>query len=278
MENDEAVVLRTYSSEAVASIAAARLGSDGVEALVQKDDCGGAYPALQASAGVRLLVRPEDLERAERILGEIEAEEAKEVVPRARKQDREATKADPLILFALFVLGVAVGYFLAPSIMDQSTYTGDVKRDRNARGTVGTIYHYEDGQLARVEEDRNYDGKIDAWHKYREGKIRSSTSDDNFDGQPEAWTTYIDRFNYVVRMDTDADGKPDVTVFFANGLVQKRDWHPNDSAVIERRQLYEHGVLKEELVDADKDGVFDQRITFDRYERPSGTTKVWIRN
>ena len=49
MNFDEAVVVRTYASEAEASIAASRLGSEGIGAHIQKDDCGGAYPALQMS-------------------------------------------------------------------------------------------------------------------------------------------------------------------------------------------------------------------------------------
>ncbi|MBI5249080.1 MAG: DUF2007 domain-containing protein [Desulfomonile tiedjei] len=74
MNLDEAVILRTYASETFASIAAARLGSGGIEAHIQKDDCGGAYPSLQISGGVRLLVKPEDLEDAQKILNEMEAE------------------------------------------------------------------------------------------------------------------------------------------------------------------------------------------------------------
>ena len=76
MNLDEAVVLRTYANEAIAILAETRLGFEGIETHIQKDDCGGAYPSLQMCRGVRLFVRPEDLGDAEKILNEMEAEES----------------------------------------------------------------------------------------------------------------------------------------------------------------------------------------------------------
>ncbi len=272
MNLDEAVVLRTYAGELVASIAASRLGSEGIEAIIQKDDCGGQYPPLQMTRGVRVLVRPEDLENADKILGEMEAEDFGKI--EAQEEDSKKAKSSPILLIGLFSLGLAAGYVLSPSLTDLSRYTGVVKYDRNAEGTVGAFAYYVDGKLARVEEDRNYDGKIDAWHKYVGGEIRSSTYDENFDGEPDAWATYKNQFNSVTKLDTDFDGKADATVVYVNGLKQRTDWHPNDSPIIERRQLFKHEVLREELVDSDRDGNFDLRITYDRYERPLETTKI----
>jgi hypothetical protein len=91
MNLDEAVVLRTYPNEALARIVVSRLGFEGIEAHIQKDDCGGAYPSLQMSRGVRLLVKPEDLEDAERILNELEVEESQKVEKGAEQEDRKTT-------------------------------------------------------------------------------------------------------------------------------------------------------------------------------------------
>jgi len=275
MNLDEAAVIRTYASEAVATIAASRLGSEGIEAHIQMDDCGGAYPALQWSRGVRLLVKPEDRENAEAILNRMEAEDAGEIEQQDRQEDRRKTKSYPMLLIGL-LFGFAAGYFLAPELTDRSTYTGVVKRDLNKDGTPGLFYHYVDGQPVRAEEDRNYDGKPDAWYKYVAGKLRTSERDNNFDGRPDVWGTIKDLFNGVEKVDTDFDGKPDATVFTVNGLKHRVDWHPHDSANVERREFYEHGLLKEKLVDTDGDGIFDQRITYDRYERPIETAKCWV--
>ncbi len=40
----------------------------GLQAIIQKDDCGGMRPHLQMSTGVRLLIRREDKDKAEAIL------------------------------------------------------------------------------------------------------------------------------------------------------------------------------------------------------------------
>lgn len=281
MNTDEAVVVRTYAGEMVANIAASRLGSEGVEAYIQKDDCGGAYPSLQMSGGVRLLVKAEDLEAAERILSAMEAESpggSTAAEDQEQSRNRKGVKSSPLLPIGLFLLGLATGYFLSPELTYRSMYTGVVKKHRNPEGKPGTFYYYSDGQLIRAEEDRNYDGKMDVWYKYVSGEISSVTYDDNFDGRPDKWATAKDQFNYVEKVDTDYDGKPDVTVFYTNGLKQRRDWHPKDSPIIERRELYENGVLKETLADTDGDGIFDLRITYDRFERPTGQSKCWIPN
>ncbi|MBM4294562.1 MAG: DUF2007 domain-containing protein [Deltaproteobacteria bacterium] len=70
MNLDDAVVIETFSSRAVAELAAGLLESEGIEALVMADDAGGAYPMLQFVRGVRLLVAAEDEERAREILSD----------------------------------------------------------------------------------------------------------------------------------------------------------------------------------------------------------------
>jgi hypothetical protein len=91
MDLDEAVVLRTYSNEAIAILAETRLGFEGIETRIQKDDCGGAYPLLQMCRGVRLLVNPEDVEDAEEILNKMEAEESGEFEPDTEQEHPRTT-------------------------------------------------------------------------------------------------------------------------------------------------------------------------------------------
>jgi hypothetical protein len=277
MNIDEAVVVRTYESEIAAGIAASRLESEGIEAHIHKDDCGGAYPSLQMAGGVRLFVKPEDLEDAKRILDEMDTEVSVEGERAEPEEDRKRSRLGVFLVIGSFLLGLALGYLLSPELRLRSNYTGVIKHDRNAAGTPGIYYYYVDGQFTRLEEDRNYDGKPDAWYKFVAGKISTSAYDDNFKGQPNRWATYKDRFNYVEKVDTDFDGKVDVTIHYVNDLEHRRDWHPGDSAIIERRDIYEYGILKEVLRDTDRDGVFDSKTTYDRFERPKETTKCWVR-
>ena len=48
------------------------LEGSGIDATIQKDDCGGMRPYLQIMTGVQLLVAQEDAERAMEILKETE--------------------------------------------------------------------------------------------------------------------------------------------------------------------------------------------------------------
>ena len=62
------VVIRSFTSEWEADIAKGALEAFGIESMISRDDCGGQRPHLAFSAGVNLLVRAEDVERAEEVL------------------------------------------------------------------------------------------------------------------------------------------------------------------------------------------------------------------
>ena len=64
----EVVVLKMFSNEIEARMAQQLLEESGVKAFVFKDDVGGMEPQLQLTAGVRLLVRGADAERAQELL------------------------------------------------------------------------------------------------------------------------------------------------------------------------------------------------------------------
>lgn len=62
------VVLRTFSNEAEARIAAAALEAHGVPSHIQADNAGGALPAMSVLFPIRLIVRRDDAEFAATIL------------------------------------------------------------------------------------------------------------------------------------------------------------------------------------------------------------------
>ena len=57
----ELMTVSTFPSDADALIAKGVLDEAGIESMIRSDNAGGMYPAL---AGVELLVRAEDFERA----------------------------------------------------------------------------------------------------------------------------------------------------------------------------------------------------------------------
>lgn len=64
----ELVVLRDFLKKGEAEIAQGALQAEGVKSIIQADDAGGEEPGLWMG-GVKLLVRPQDVDIANEILG-----------------------------------------------------------------------------------------------------------------------------------------------------------------------------------------------------------------
>ena len=61
-------VIRTFINNVDAELARTALEAAGIESMIRADDCGGTRPHLWMG-GVELLVREEDVARAEEVLG-----------------------------------------------------------------------------------------------------------------------------------------------------------------------------------------------------------------
>jgi len=72
MVDEELVAVRTYLTRIDAELARTALEAGGIESMIRSDDAGGLRPHLWMG-GIALLVRQEDLERAERLLTEVES-------------------------------------------------------------------------------------------------------------------------------------------------------------------------------------------------------------
>ena len=72
--SDGLILIRKYLSDFDAQLAKARLDAEGIPSAVISDDAGGMLPQFQMVEGVRLMVREDDLERAQEILDEGEAD------------------------------------------------------------------------------------------------------------------------------------------------------------------------------------------------------------
>ena len=73
---DDAIVLEIFPNYIAAEITAGLLKSEGVEARVVYDDCGGMEPQLRLTQGVRVMVYREDEARAREILKDMATAEA----------------------------------------------------------------------------------------------------------------------------------------------------------------------------------------------------------
>ena len=66
--DDDLRIIRTFVNNFDAEIARSALEAAGIESMIRADDCGGVRPHLWMG-GVELLVREEDVTRAEEVLG-----------------------------------------------------------------------------------------------------------------------------------------------------------------------------------------------------------------
>jgi hypothetical protein len=69
MPDAELVVIRTFLTRVDADLAKTALDAAEIESMVRSDDAGGLRPHLWMG-GIALLVREEDVERAEAVLAE----------------------------------------------------------------------------------------------------------------------------------------------------------------------------------------------------------------
>lgn len=259
--------VRTFTNLAEAGFACSLLESAGIRASLA-DEQSFLLVAGMGTIGIRLQVEDPDFEWAERVL----AEGPDAAVPRpddslASPDENEANGGFPI---GLFVAAAAVLVFMAIAVRQATenwrTATQTDEYDDNHDGRPDRFFIYPDGVLSRAELDRNFDGKIDDWEIYdREGGLERVEQDENFDGLPDAWFSYKNGRGESSRHDADFDGRPDWFGTYENGILVRMDCRPNESSVVVRRDIYEHGVLREEWVDENQDGVFDYKILVDPF-------------
>lgn len=63
-------IVRIFGNDMDAQLARTKLESEGIQAFVASDDCGGTEPFLQLTNGVRLMVNEKDFDRSTQILAE----------------------------------------------------------------------------------------------------------------------------------------------------------------------------------------------------------------
>ncbi len=270
MDPTKAIVLKTFPNTTAAGFAASQLRSRGIDCLVTSDDAGGMYPPLGL---IKLLVDPMDAEAAREYL---ESETAPPEPLAESFPEHESSKAPPPRV-ARFNSGLIIGAILGALLY--FSYTRYEKyRDRTYRydddqdGVSEQEIIWKKGKLTEARYDRNGDGRWDSWTFYKDEVAWRGEEDDNFDGRVDGWLAYSSKgFVSHGELDTDYNGVRDVNVTYTNGLTLQMDWKPNGTNVVLLRQFFQRGVLREELRDANGDGLFDVRIQFDAFSTPIAT-------
>ncbi len=299
MNEERLVEVRRYASELEAEVAVGLLDDAGIPCMVSRNDAAGMLPSLQASSqgGFRLLVNPENLQRATELIADFEAAPAGSKATETSSSPPNAVPSPPAAKSSSFIsvwlmssicllLGLLLGMKYSGR---QAPFDGEWAHDVNQDGRPDYWETYREGKRVSYTADDNFDGKPDVWAAYENGQVVSTREDVNLDGRPDRFGTYKNSIlikreidtNYDGKLnvwqkyvngsleealeDTDFDGKADSTTMYERGLPIVSSWRKPDSDRIWKKTLYHQGVLYQEIVDTDADGHFDTRRTFDAY-------------
>jgi hypothetical protein len=178
----------------------------------------------------------------------------------------------PKAFFVAIAAALVVVLVVLPKVMEErrkrsagtteQTYEYDYDKD----GRPDHFVTYANAKLKRATTDRNGDGKVDEWAEYdEEEKTVAASEDNNFDGKEDVWFFYRQGMPESGKSDTDFNGRADWVMIYENGLPARSDCIPNGEGPTIRREIYQHGVLREEWLDDDRDGTFDTKYTYDAF-------------
>lgn len=273
MDHEKAVVVKTFLNLSEADLAAAELRSAGIECAISADDAGGVYPSLSL---IKLLVDPARCNEARQILNDLPVDESSQpsTHPVAPSPLLPAAPPPPFAKFGWGMLvGAGVGAllhwgYIKSEQFGQHTYQYDNDHD----GVMEEEWLWRNGLTVELRRDNNADGRIDYRSFYEDGVHVRDEMDCNFDGRPDLWFAVGPRGTYTSsRFDSDFDGRVDAFTSFVHGQASQVDWRPNETNVTILRQVFEKGVLREELRDTNGNGRFDVSIRYDAFNTPIST-------
>jgi hypothetical protein len=272
MNPADATVLQIFPNTTAAEFAASQLRVQGIECWISSDDGGGMYPPFGT---IKLLVAPADAERAREfltqsiVLPDLPSEQT-------QVAESKSETAPPHRVYK-FNSGMLVGIFVGALLHFGYTYfkehlNGPAMYDADRDGVPDQEIVWRNGKAIEQRFDRNGDNRFDYWVFFQNDRAVRCEWDDDFDGRVDGWLTYSSHsFPSRTESDTDNNGNPDVIYRFTNGILAQADWKPNGTNVVLLRQLFRHGVLKEQLRDSDGDGAFDVSVAFNAFNTPIAT-------
>jgi hypothetical protein len=265
------IVLRTFDREAAAHEAVELLRTARIEAFIATDDCGGLYPPLNAGSPFRLVISEVHQDAAEQVLAESAGQMApvKDLEPNIEPANPSITPNSSAFpsttrVLAVFALGIVTGMLaLVGYQKSQRVFTGTVQRDFNYDGRTDGWETYQKGKLSKTAANRNGDEQPDAWYYFEDGVVTKWEEDWNFDGRIDFWAAFDSKgIISQSKLDSDFDGNPDVSFIYEFGLLKESHSILSESGLLWKKDFYTNGLLREVLLDRDRDGKFDERLSF----------------
>ena len=259
------VTIRLFGNHETAAQAVANLEAHGIKCWVSADDCGGMYPNLTVTGGVRLLVRATEAEAAIALLDTPMSAAEIASLDEVAACEPTKTQAEPTkVAYGQIIVGIIAGilicllYQWSEKIGNQTIYHyGKTHRADEA-------WIYQNGHLIEHRMDRNHDGEWDYWSYHDgHGNILKTDEDNNYDGKPDEVWTYTNGDLISLEKDNDFNGIPDEFWIYKNHIIQQMDMKPNGAKYITLREIFKNGVLTEMWRDQDTNGNFK---TVERYD------------
>jgi hypothetical protein len=178
-----------------------------------------------------------------------------------------------------FVVGLGVGILLGFVILGilrggpaknlgASPDSWDTNNDRKVDGWG----RYDaTGRLVESIDDLNFDGTPDSWTTYDPpGVVSTVRGDEDFDGREDLWERYQKGVRASYTADNDRNGVVDEWGRFEHGRTVERNWSFSNDKVVDKRAFYRAGRKIREEYDRNRDGVFEEIVQFDEFERVVG--------
>ncbi len=258
------------------------LQSEGIKYFIRGEGLQDLFAGGRLGTGFNPVIGPveiqvdeKDVEKAKDLLSQIEQGEFEQSETDAEYNHGEKVEDSGAKrhTFKDLLIGVIIGVLI--SVIGFIVYnyrekhlSGVVKYDLNKDSKPDLFYYYKNGVIVKVEQDRNFDGKMDLWDFYKDGGLDHGLSDNNFDGIVDAWFKFKNGLLAQVEIDTNSDNKPEIIEYYTNEVLSEKLWIHESSRKIWKRALFDSGIMREEYIDQDYDGMFDIKIIYDSSERP----------
>ena len=194
-------------------------------------------------------------------------DESPEVFLSARERARSACSvSEGAKLCAGVLLCLAVVACARDRVTPVYDSTGAITRidyDVDRDGRTDMRAYLLDGRTVRIEADGNGDGIIDRWEYYRaDGELDRLGTSSNSDGVEDTWV-FQSGDQMRVDISTRRDGIADRHEFHEHGIAVRAEQDTNADGRIDQWQRFDHGKLRELLVDTTQaSGRPDRRLVY----------------
>jgi hypothetical protein len=228
------------TNRAEAHLLAEALRQEGIQTSVQEE-----WGSVDGTTTTFIWIENDgDAERATALLAEMTA--TRPPAPVAARSSGARSGFVRGLLLGLF-LGALAGGAFAVGRLNGPASASPANWDMNGDGAADSWATYNSaGQLHMTRYDQDFDRREDYWESYENGVPVSYTADNDRDGVVDEWG----RFEHGT-----------------NGLVVERNWSFSNDRVADKRAFFGAGRKTREEYDRNRDGVFEETIVFDEFER-----------